>query len=169
MLHPQSTYSSSNSSLEQFPIDSELVSHSRSLLTSVPAELTQTQQEIVAAYCHKSSEFALAYRIRIASVTKDSIYSSWGIESKNVVLAQTHGRGNYWIFNAGDCTYLVPAKSKYIDRHAYTIASWLFEGHNYTPDYLNIQLVKPAVVIPLTIDTHPPMWQLQHQGELIFS
>jgi hypothetical protein len=169
MLHPQSTDSSSNSSIEH-PIESELGSHSRSSLTLVSAELTQTQQEIVAAYHQNSSEFAIAdRRVRIASVTKESIYSNWGIESKNVVLAQTHNSGNYWIFNAGDCTYLVPAKSKYINRHAYTIASWMFEGHNYTPDYLNIQLVKPAIVIPLTIDTHPPTWQLQHQGELIFS
>ena len=169
MLHPQSAYPSSNSSLEQFSIESELVSHSRSSLTSVLTELTKTQQEIVAAYHHNFSEFAIEYQIRIASVTKDSIYSSWGIEAKNVVLAPTNRRGNYWIFNAGDCTYLVPAKRKYIDRHAYTIASWIFEGHNYTPDYLNIQLVKPAIVVPLEVDPHLQMWQLHQQGELIFS
>lgn len=105
----------------------------------------------------------------MASVTKDSIYSNWSIEAKNVILAQANHRGNYWVFDAGNCTYLVPAKRRYIDSHAYKIASWIFEGHNYTPDYLNIQLLKPAIVMPLTIDTQPPMWQLHQQGELIFS
>jgi hypothetical protein len=162
MPQPQSAYPSCNSSLERVPIESDLVSLQRSLLT-------QTQQEIVAAYCHNSSEFAIEYQIRSASVTKDSICSSWGVEAKNVILAQTNRRGNYWVFNAGDCTYLVPAKSKYIDPNTYTIASWIFEGHNYTPDYLNIELIKPAIVMPLEIDPDLQMWQLHQQGELIFS
>jgi hypothetical protein len=162
MPQPQSAYPSCNSSLERVPIESDLVSLQRSLLT-------QTQQEIVAAYCQNSSEFAIEYQIRSASVTKDSICSSWGVEAKNVILAQTNRRGNYWVFNAGDCTYLVPAKSKYIDPNTYTIASWIFEGHNYTPDYLNIELIKPAIVMPLEIDPDLQMWQLQQQGELIFS
>jgi hypothetical protein len=162
MPQPQSAYPSCNSSLERVPIESDLVSIQRSLLT-------QTQQEIVAAYCQNSSEFAIEYQIRSASVTKDSICSSWGVEAKNVILAQTNRRGNYWVFNAGDCTYLVPAKSKYIDPNTYTIASWIFEGHNYTPDYLNIELIKPAIVMPLEIDPDLQMWQLHQQGELIFS
>jgi hypothetical protein len=162
MPQPQSAYPSCNSPLERVPIESDLVSLQRSLLT-------QTQQEIVAAYCHNSSEFAIEYQIRSASVTKDSICSSWGVEAKNVILAQTNRRGNYWVFNAGDCTYLVPAKSKYIDPNTYTIASWIFEGHNYTPDYLNIELIKPAIVMPLEIDPDLQMWQLHQQGELIFS
>jgi hypothetical protein len=162
MPQPQSAYPSCNSSLERVPIESDLVSLQRSLLT-------QTQQEIVAAYCQNSSEFAIEYQIRSASVTKDSICSSWGVEAKNVILAQTNRRGNYWVFNAGDCTYLVPAKSKYIDPNTYTIASWIFEGHNYTPDYLNIELIKPAIVMPLEIDPDLQMWQLHQQGELIFS
>jgi hypothetical protein len=162
MPQPQSAYPSCNSSLERVPIESDLVSLQRSLLT-------QTQQEIVAAYCHNSSEFAIEYQIRSASVTKDSICSSWGVEAKNVILAQTNRRGNYWVFNTGDCTYLVPAKSKYIDPNTYTIASWIFEGHNYTPDYLNIELIKPAIVMPLEIDPDLQMWQLHQQGELIFS
>jgi hypothetical protein len=162
MPQPQSAYPSCNSSLERVPIESDLVLLQRSLLT-------QTQQEIVAAYCQNSSEFAIEYQIRSASVTKDSICSSWGVEAKNVILAQTNRRGNYWVFNAGDCTYLVPAKHKYIDPNTYTIASWIFEGHNYNPDYLNIELIKPAIVMPLEIDPDLQMWQLQQQGELIFS
>ena len=162
MPQPQSAYPSCNSSLESVPIESDLVSLQRSLLT-------QTQQEIVAAYCQNSSKFEIEYQISIASITKDSIYSNWGNEAKNVVLAQTARRGNYWVFNAGDCTYLVPAKSRYINPNTYTIASWIFEGHNYTPNYLNIQLVKPAIVMPLKVNPHLQMWQLHQQGELIFS
>jgi hypothetical protein len=105
----------------------------------------------------------------MASVTKDSIYSNWSIEAKNVILAQANHRGNYWLFDAGNCTYLVPAKRKYIDPHAYTIASWIFRGHNYNPDYLNIEPIEPAIVMPLESDPNLQMWQLQQQGELIFS
>jgi hypothetical protein len=162
MSQPQSAYPSGNSSLEHVPIESDLISLQRSLST-------QTQQEIVAAYSQNSTKFAIEYQIRSASVTKDSIHSSWGVEAKNVILAQTDRRGNYWIFNAGDCTYLVPAKRKYIDRHAYTIVSWIFEGHNYTSDYLNIELIRPAIVMPLESDPNLQMWQLHQQGELIFS
>jgi hypothetical protein len=162
MPQPQSAYPSCNSPLEHVPIESDLVSLQRSLLT-------QTQQEIVAAYCQNPSKFAIEYQIRSASVTKDSIHSSWGVEAKSVILAQTDRRGNYWVFNTGDCTYLVPAKHKYIDPNTYTIASWIFEGHNYTPDYLNIELIKPAIVMPLEIDPDLQMWQLHQQGELIFS
>lgn len=169
MSQPQSAYPNCNSALVGIPIESDLIALQRSLLTLTSTGLTQAQQEIVTAYCQNFSNFALKYQIRMAGVTKDSIYSNWGIESKNVIFTQTDRRGNYWIFNAGDCTYLVPAKSKYIDRHAYTIASWIFEGHNYTSDYLNIQLIKPAIVMPLEIDPHLQMWQLHQQGELIFS
>jgi hypothetical protein len=162
MPQPQSAYPSCDSSLERVPIESDLVSLQRSLLA-------QTQQEIVAAYCQNPSEFEIEYQISSASITKDSICSSWGFETKNVILAQTNRRGNYWVFNAGECTYLVPAKRKYINPNTYTIASWIFEGHNYTPDYLNIELIKPAIVMPLEIDPDLQMWQLQQQGELIFS
>jgi hypothetical protein len=123
-------------------------------------------QEIISDYYHNSKEFASKYKVKIANITKDSINSSRGSEEKNVVLEETN-RGNYWIFDLEDRTYLVPVEDKYINQHSYTTTSTIFEGHNYTPDYQKIQLIKPAIV-SIDPNTNPQTWRLQQQGELVF-
>jgi hypothetical protein len=129
-------------------------------------ELTKSQQDIVSEYYHNLSQFSNKYQVKTANITKDSISSNRGNEEKIVILEETN-RGNYWIFNFEDCNYLVPVEGKYINQHSYTTTSTIFEGHNYTPDYQKIQLIKPAIV---SIDPHtnPQTWRLQQQGELIF-
>lgn len=135
-------------------------------LNSQTAELTKSQQEIVSEYYHNLSQFAVKYHVKIANVTKDSISSNRGNEEKVVILEET-SRGNYWVFNFEDCNYLVPVEGKYINQHSYTTTSTIFQGHNYTPDYQKIQLVKPAIV-SIDLNTSPQTWRLQQQGELVF-
>jgi hypothetical protein len=123
-------------------------------------------QEIISNYYHNPKEFASKYQVKITNITKDSINSNRGSEEKTVVLEENN-RGNYWIFNFGDYHYLVPVEDKYINQHSYTTTSTIFEGHNYTPDYQKIQLVKPAIV-SIEPNTNPQTWRLQQQGELVF-
>jgi hypothetical protein len=125
-----------------------------------------TYELILSDYCHNSREFATKYQVKIANITKDCINANRGSEDKNVVLEETN-RGSYWIFNFGDNNYLVPAEDKYINQHSYTTTSSIFEGHNYTPDYQKIQLIKPAIV-SINPNTNPQTWRLQQQGELAF-
>ena len=131
------------------------------------AELPKLQQEIISDYYHNPKEFMTKYQVRIANITKDSINANRGSEEKNVVLEETN-RGNYWVFNFGDDNYLVPVEDKYINQHSYTTTSTIFVGHNYTPDYQKIQLIKPAIV-SIDPNTTPQTWRLQQQGELAFS
>jgi hypothetical protein len=129
-------------------------------------ELPKSHQVIISDYYHNPREFTTKYQVKIANITKDSINANPGSEEKNVILEETN-RGNYWIFNFEDYHYLVPVEDKYINQHSYTTNSTIFEGHNYTPAYQKIQLIKPAVV-SIDPNTNPQTWRLQQQGELAF-
>jgi hypothetical protein len=133
---------------------------------SISSELPKPHQEIISDYYHNPREFTTKYQVKIANITKDSINANRGSEEKTVILEETN-RGNYWIFNFGDDNYLVPVEDKYINQHSYTTTSTIFEGHNYTPDYQKIQLIKPAIV-SIDPNTNPQTWRLQQQGELAF-
>jgi hypothetical protein len=125
-----------------------------------------TYEMILSDYCHNSREFATKYQVKTVNLTEDCINANRGSEKKNVILEEKK-RGNYWIFDFGDNTYLVPIEDKYINRHSYTTTTAIFAGHNYTPDYQKIQLVKPAIVL-MNPNTNPQTWRLQEQGELAF-
>ncbi|MCY7335708.1 MAG: hypothetical protein LH613_05765 [Chamaesiphon sp.] len=130
-------------------------------------KLPQVQQEIASEYYHNLTHFATKYQVKTVNVTKDSINYNRGSDEKIVILEEAQ-RGNYWIFSYDEYIYLVPAEDKYINQHSYTIASTIFEGHNYTPDYQKIQLLKPAIV-SIDTTTNPQTWRLQQQGKLAFS
>ncbi len=128
--------------------------------------LSSAHQEVISEYYHNISQFATKYHPKTASLNKDSINSNRGNEDKTAVLEETN-RGNYWVFNFNDITYLVPVAGKYVNQHSYTTTTSIFESHNYTPDYKNIQLVKPAIV-SIDPSTDPQTWRIQERGELVF-
>ncbi|WP_373538642.1 hypothetical protein [Chamaesiphon sp.] len=134
-------------------------------LAQMPIALLASK-EIISEYYHNISQFAMKYHPKTASLNKDSINSNRGNEDKTAVLEENN-RGNYWIFNFNDLTYLVPVAGKYINQHSYTTSTSIFESHNYTPDYKNIQLVKPAIV-SIDPNTNPQTWRIQELGELVF-
>lgn len=154
--------------LESIPVDrQEIVLSHQEENNSTISELPKPHQAIISDYYHNPREFTTKYQVKIANITKDSINANRGSEEKNVILEETN-RGNYWIFNFEDYHYLVPVEDKYINQHSYTTTSTIFEGHNYTPDYQKIQLIKPAIV-SIDPNTNPQTWRLQQQGELAFS
>jgi hypothetical protein len=129
-------------------------------------DLPKSHQEIISDYYHNPREFTTKYQVKIVNITKDCINANRGSEEKNIILEETN-RGNYWIFNFEDDNYLVPVEDKYINQHSYTTTSTIFQGHNYTPDYQKIQLIRPAIV-SIDLNTNPQTWRLQQQGELAF-
>lgn len=146
--------------------ESENTLPDREDIKSEVVELSQLQQQIISDYYYSPKEFAFKYQVRIANITKNSINANRSSEDKLVILEENN-RGNYWIFDFDDRTYLVPVEDKYINQHSYTTTSTIFEGHNYTPDYQKIQLIKPAIV-SIEPNTNPQTWRLQEQGELVF-
>jgi hypothetical protein len=153
--------------LESDPVDrQELTLPQQEENNLIKPELPKHQQDLISDYYHNPKEFPSKYQVKVANITKDSINANRGSEEKNVVLEETN-RGNYWIFSFGDYQYLVPVEDKYINQHSYTSTSTIFEGHNYTPDYQKIQVIKPAIV---SIDpiTNTQTWRLQERGELTF-
>jgi hypothetical protein len=153
---------------ESVPVDrQEIVLSHQEENNSTISELPKPHQAIISDYYHNPREFTTKYQVKVANITKDCINANRGSEEKNIILEETN-RGNYWIFNFEDYNYLVPVEGKYINQHSYTTTSTIFEGHNYTPDYQKIQLIKPAVV-SIDLNTNPQTWRLQQQGELAFS
>jgi hypothetical protein len=130
------------------------------------APLFSTHREIISEYYHNISQFIAKYHPKTASLNRDSINYNRGNEDKTAVLEETN-RGNYWIFNFDDLTYLVPVEGKYINQHSYTTTTSIFECHNYTPDYKKIQRIKPAIV-SIDPSTNPQTWRLKERGELVF-
>ncbi|WP_373538643.1 hypothetical protein [Chamaesiphon sp.] len=128
--------------------------------------LTKVEQDIISEYYYNLSRFADKYHIKTVNVTKESLSANWGNEKKNVVFEEFN-RGNYWVFNIEDNTYLVPANYIDIDRNTHTTTSTIFENHNYRHNYDKIQLIKPAIV-KADPNTNPQTWRLQERGELVF-
>jgi hypothetical protein len=130
------------------------------------SELTKAQQEIVADYNYNISQFVDKYHARNTRITTGSINTNWISEEKIVVLEETN-RGNYWIFNYGEFTYLVPDEDSGINEHRSDTVSTIFHLDRYNPNYHRIQLIKPAIVL-IDPNTNPQTWRLQQQGELVF-
>ncbi len=166
-LDPNSNLLKTEELLTIIPIDrQELIIPQQEGNKFTSSEISESQREIISDYYHNPKEFAAKYQVKVANITKDSINANRGNEDKVVILEETN-RGNYWIFNFNDYSYLVPVEDKYINQHSYTTTSTIFEGHNYTPDYQKIQLIKPAIV-SIDPNTSPQTWRLQEQGEIVF-
>jgi hypothetical protein len=130
------------------------------------SELTKAEQEIVADYNYNISQFVDKYHAKNTRITTDSINTNWISEEKIVVLEETN-RGNYWTFNYGEFTYLVPDKDSGINEHRSDTVSTIFHLDRYNPNYHRIQLIKPAIV-SIDPNTNPQTWRLQERGELVF-
>jgi hypothetical protein len=130
------------------------------------SHLTQQHQQIISEYYSSPNEFTNRYHPKIATITKDNINNNWGNEQKIIILTEAD-RGNYWIFDIDNTSYLVPFIGKYFNPHNYQILNTIFDCNNYTSDYQNMQLLAAAIVtIEGTIN--PQTWRLQEQGKLLF-
>jgi hypothetical protein len=154
-------------SIDPDDIDSTSISsHAEETSLKIP-ELTKAQQEIAADYNHNISQFVDKHHVKKTKATASSINTSWISENKIAVLEEAD-RGNYWIFNYGEFTYLVPDEDNRITDHRLDTVSIIFHLDRYNSNYNKIQLIKPAIV-SINPNTNPQTWRLQQQGELAFS
>ncbi len=105
--------------------------------------------------------------IRVSEPT-DSINRRHTDSSQKIVLEKANN-SNYWVIHddVGVDFWLLPKSNLKIDRYRYETTKALFECNGYQPEYSTFKLVKPAKVIPLSVDEQT--WQLEEPGILEFA
>jgi hypothetical protein len=101
------------------------------------------------------------------SESTDSITRRHSDSSQKIFLEKANN-SNYWVIHDEigiDC-WLLPKSKLRIDQFRYETTKALFECRGYYPEYSTFKLVKPAKVIPLSVDEQT--WQLEEPGILEF-
>ncbi len=102
------------------------------------------------------------------SEAQDSINRRHTDSSQKIVLEKANNC-NYWVIHddAGINCWLLPKRKLRIEQFRYETTKALFECHGYQPEYYSFKLIKPAKVIPLSVDEQT--WQLEEPGILEFT
>lgn len=85
--------------------------------------------------------------------------------NRDTVTLENTSKKKYWIIEEDNEHYLIPHAKIKIDEHNRTTLESLFDCTNFTSEYSDFQLVKPARVSQTNLET----WQLETKGELEFS
>lgn len=101
------------------------------------------------------------------SESTDSINRRHSDSSQKIVLEQANNP-NYWVIHddVGINYWLLPKSKLKIDQYRYETTKALFECRDYQPECSSFKLVKPAKVIPVSVDEQS--WQLEEPGILEF-
>jgi hypothetical protein len=84
--------------------------------------------------------------------------------SNNIVTLENTTQKKYCVIELDNDYYLVPHAKIKIDEYNRTTLESLFDCTNFTSEYSDFQLVKPAKVSQLSSET----WQLEEKGQLDF-
>jgi predicted oxidoreductase (fatty acid repression mutant protein) len=84
--------------------------------------------------------------------------------SSDIVALENTTQKKYWIIEEDNDYYLVPHAKIKIDEYNKTTLESLFDCTNFTSEYSDFQLVKPAKVSQTDSET----WQLEKKGKLDF-
>lgn len=105
--------------------------------------------------------------IKVSEPT-DSINRRHTDSSQKIILEKANN-SNYWVIqdDAGIDYWLLPKSKLKIDQYRYETTKALFECNGYQAECSSFKLVKPAKVIPLSVDEQT--WQLEEPGILEFS
>ncbi|MEO0014657.1 MAG: hypothetical protein RLZZ535_3046 [Cyanobacteriota bacterium] len=74
-------------------------------------------------------------------------------------------KGNYWIVNWHNVYCLIPKEKTNISPYQYGNFQRLFECQKYQENYLNFEVIEPAIVLKHDDET----WQLERKGKIKFS
>lgn len=84
--------------------------------------------------------------------------------SSDIVTLENTTQKKYWIIEEDNDYYLVPHAKIKIDEYNKTTLESLFDCTNFTAEYSDFKLVKPAKVSQINSET----WQLEKKGKLDF-
>lgn len=117
-------------------------------------------------YYQSFERFKDKYSPILVSEDAEGFGNRWSGKQQEIILSENQ-RGNYWIFNEANITYLIPKpRLKLNDKNMYTAGS-LFECNSYTPDYNHIIIARPAIVSFQFGSTQK--WKLEKNGVLEFT
>lgn len=112
---------------------------------------------------NRDKNHLLGKEVATVAETKESMENRLAGISEAVFLLNTN-KGKYWIVEEDNNYYLAPHAKINIEEHNLTTLQNLFDCTNFTPEYSDFKLVKPAKVSKLSSET----WQLEEKGKLDF-
>jgi hypothetical protein len=117
-------------------------------------------------YRQSSDNFKNQYSPKIVSEDADNLQKRRAGDYQEIILGEDR-QGNYWLFNDGSTTYLIPSPKLKVNDLNIRTAGALFTCENYTPGYQHVNIVRPAIVSAQT--GMGERWKLEQKGVLEFT
>lgn len=153
-------YSSSNLDSDQFNIHQSNYQSDNSDLNSIG--IVDKIPKFVETYNQDKNSLS-DKAIGTVAETQESLNQRRLGNSGTVTLKNTSQK-KYWIVEEDSNYYLIPYAKINIDEYNLTTLEKLFECIDFTFNYKNFELVRPAKVTPLPSE----LWQLEEKGKLQF-
>jgi TolA-binding protein len=129
------------------------------------ADNIPSQYPFLDIYRQNPEIFKNQYVPEIVSEDAENLQKRRSGDYQEIILGKDR-QGNYWLFNDGYTTYLIPSPKLKVNDLNIGTAGWLFTCENYTPGYQNMAIVRPAIVSS-QLGTNE-RWKLEQKGILEF-
>ncbi len=127
---------------------------------------TPSEYPFLETYRQSSDNFKSRYAPKVVSEDADNLQKRRSGDYQDIILGEDR-QGNYWLFNDGSTTYLIPSPKLKVNDLNIRTAGGLFTCENYTPGYQHVTIVRPAIVSSqLGSDER---WKLEQKGVLEFT
>jgi hypothetical protein len=132
-----------------------------------PASLPVTSRYPFLDLYHRSPDsFKQQYQPTAVSEAQENLEQRWAGNTQEIVLKEDP-RGNYWLFQDGTTTYLLPSSKFKANEFNMRTAGNLFEHTGYYPNPNTTNVVRPVtVVLQPGADRR---WKLDQKGALAFT
>jgi hypothetical protein len=117
-------------------------------------------------YRQNPDNFKNKYAPKVVSEDADNLQKRRAGDYQEIILGEDR-QGNYWLFNDGSTTYLIPSPKLKINDLNIRTAGGLFTCENYTPGYQHVTIVRPAIVSAQLGGNE--RWKLEQKGVLEFT
>jgi hypothetical protein len=126
---------------------------------------TPSEYPFLDTYRQNSDNFKNKYAPKVVSEDADNLQKRRSGDYQEIILGEDR-QGNYWLFNDGSTTYLIPSPKLKVNDLNIRTAGGLFTCENYTPGYQHINIVRPAIVSTQLGGNE--RWKLEQKGILEF-
>jgi hypothetical protein len=127
---------------------------------------TKSEYPFLDTYRQSSDNFKNKYAPKVVSEDADNLQKRRSGDYQEIILGEDR-QGNYWLFNDGSTTYLVPSPKLKVNDLNIRTAGGLFTCENYTPGYQHVNVVRPAIIsIQQGVNER---WKLEKKGILEFT
>ncbi len=127
---------------------------------------TPSEYPFLDTYRQSSDNFKNKYAPKVVSEDADNLQKRRSGDYQEIILGEDR-QGNYWLFNDGSTTYLIPSPKLKVNDLNIRTAGGLFTCENYTPGYQHVTIVRPAIVSAQLGGSE--RWKLEQKGVLEFT